>query len=63
MFLAEFRKEHLGQRLVPDREPSHVQQVTCIGTDCRKQPAALTIHSDYGLAYRNVIPKSSLSWL
>ena len=43
MSLAEFYKEHLGQRRGSGRKESHVQQAIRIGVNRRKQSVALAI--------------------
>ncbi|GAA0682563.1 hypothetical protein GCM10009020_34800 [Natronoarchaeum mannanilyticum] len=55
MFLAEFRKVHLGNRLISRRSKLDVQQAVRLGIDRSVQPELLVIQLDHGLVNHNVI--------
>ncbi|GAA0682946.1 hypothetical protein GCM10009020_35370 [Natronoarchaeum mannanilyticum] len=55
MFLAEFRKEHLGNRLISRRNKLHVQQSVRFRIDRSVQPELLVIQLDHGHVNCDVI--------
>jgi hypothetical protein len=55
MFLAEFSKEHLGQRQCSRRKQPDVEQTVRGGIDGSVQPVSLVVELDHGLIDRDVI--------
>jgi hypothetical protein len=55
MFLTEFGKEHLGNRLISRRGELHMWQAVRLGIDSGVQPEPFVIELDHGLVDRNVI--------
>ena len=55
MFLAQFRKEHLGQRQCSRRKQPDVEQAVRGGIDGGVQPVSLVVELDHGFIDRNVI--------
>jgi len=55
MFLAEFGKEHLSNRLVSSRRELYVQQAVRVESDRSVQPELVVVELDHGFVHRNVI--------
>ena len=55
MFLAEFGKKHLGNRLISRWRELNIQQAVRFGIDRSVQPEPFVIELDHGLVNRNVI--------
>ena len=55
MFLTEFRKERLGQRLCSRRKQIDVEQAVSIWIDRSAQPISLVVELNHGFVDRNVI--------
>jgi DNA polymerase IIIc chi subunit len=60
MFLAEFREEHLDQRLCSRRKEPHVPQAIRRGIDGSVQPVLLAIELNHGFVNRNAIRISTV---
>ncbi len=63
MFLAEFSKKYLSDRLVSRRRELHVEQVVRRRIDRSVQSEAFIIKLDHGLVNRNVIQIGTASRL
>ena len=63
MFLSNFSKKHLSNRLVSRRRELHVEQAVRLGIDRSVQPEAFVIELDHGLVNRNVIRINTASGL
>ena len=55
MFVTEFSKEHLGNRLISRREERYIQQSVRMGIDCSVQPEPFVIQLDHGFVNCDVI--------
>ena len=55
MFVAEFSKEHLCNRLISRRREMDVQQSVRVGSNRCVQPVPFVVELDHGLVNRNVI--------
>jgi len=63
MFLAKFRKEHLGHALISRRREFEMQQPVGIGVNRGVQPELLVIDLDHGFVDRDVIRLETASGL